>query len=120
MTVTLRPAIADDFAAVGGEAVPVRTRAKTIEIDGVVAGVGGVGHLPDGAMVAFGHFTDELRKKPLALHKAALGVLREARARSAGPIVAKADPGIPRAEAWLDRLGFKPMQVGDKTVWVLP
>lgn len=115
----LRPTVAEDFTALDGKPLPFRVRAKTAVLDGRVIGLGGIGHLEDGTVIAFGRITDEFRRHPVKLHKAGLEVFREARERGIREIFATADPSVPRAGAWLERLGFSALESDGKTVWVM-
>lgn len=106
MRVTFRPTVAPDLMLITHEPLPHRIKAITAELDGKVVGLGGIGYRPDGTVIAFAQFTDEMRKYPAAVHRAGvlgMGIIR----RSGAPIVvAEAQPGNPAAERWLEHFGF--------------
>lgn len=116
--IALRPAIADDLSALGGEPLPFRVRAQAVEVDGELIAVGGVGYMDDGTVIAFARLTADMRRRKVQLHKAALALLRDAHARGAKQIIARVDPSVPAAQRWLERLGFAPCAGNDETLWV--
>lgn len=118
MRVELRPTEPDDIARFIGKTIPYRARALTAWRGDEILGIGGVAMLPDGTALAFLHLAEGARRYAVALHKAALRTIAEARARGVRKIVAQADMSIPAAERWLARLGFEPVMVGDERVWV--
>lgn len=111
-TVLLRPTRPDDLPHVIGEPLPWRIRALTGEVDGRVIGVGGLAHLPGGAVVAWAALTDEARHYKVALHRAGLRMMREAKTAGYKRVVASADPQSAAALRWLLRLGFDPIDDG--------
>lgn len=116
--VVLRPATKSDFDALTEGPRPYRVRAFAGEVDGRVVGIGGLAYLPNGVIGAFVQATDEARKYPVAMHKAGLMAMAEARRLGFRRVVAMADKGVEPAERWLKRLGFKPETVGTETVYV--
>lgn len=116
--VVLRDARLSDFTDICGGPPDYRVRAFTAELDGKPIGLGGLALLPDGTWAAFVHVTEGARRFKIALHKAGLRTLQEARARGIRRLVALAEPGVEPAERWLMRLGFEPVNVGDKIAWV--
>ena len=110
--VIVRPATAEDFAnytaSVFGEVkpVPLRARAFAGVVDGRVIGIGGIGFAPDGTRVAFADLTDEARKYPVALHRAAKMTLDLAARLGCKRLIATASDHE-HAVKWLLRLGFK-------------
>lgn len=86
---------------------------------GEIIGLGGIAFLPDGQKYAFTELTDEARKNPVALHKAALTILDAAKRRGVRRIVASADMSAsPAAKRWLARLGFKQHEWNNQEVWI--
>ena len=117
MPVTLEPASADDFRAVSHGLPPVRVRGFAGKKDGILLGVGGIAFTA-GAPTAFVELTEEARKHPVALHKAALKTLAMAREMGLRRLVATSTTGHPAAERWLLRLGFKPQCIDGIEVFV--
>lgn len=118
MRVVLRPATLGDFEELIDEPLPWRVRATAAEIDGKLLGVGGLAFLPDGTVGAFVHVADEARKYKIAMHRAGLQTMADARALGLQRVVALADKDIERAVPWLERLGFKKMIANGEGVWV--
>jgi GNAT superfamily N-acetyltransferase len=87
-------------------------------VDGEVLAVGGIAYLPDGTHGAFLLADERARKYPVALHKAGLHVLQQARKFGIAKVVAMADPHIKPAKRWLKRLGFEPVTVDQQEVWL--
>jgi hypothetical protein len=75
--------------------------------EGRIVAICGLGFLQDGTVMAFCHLTDEARRRKFSLHKEMCKRLAWARTHYRR-IIALADPEIPTAERWLERLGFKP------------
>lgn len=90
----------------------------TAKLGDKVIGVGGLGFPSHGKVVIFARLTDEIRKYPVQLHKTALAVLADARARGIKQIGTIADPAVPAAERWLKRLGFAPEMVAGEVVYI--
>lgn len=87
------------------------------ETEGRVVGVGGLTSLPNGQIMAFTELSASAAKSPVALHRAALKVMAEAKERGIKRVYACAD--LARSEAaerWLKRLGFTHVE-GDTWVW---
>lgn len=115
--VTLRPTLAADLALFT-DRLPHRIQAITAELDGRILGVGGIGFRPDGTVIAFAEITDEGRKYPAGIHRAgrmAMDMIRRARVPV---VVAEAQPGNPAAERWLERLGFRPVDIAGERAFV--
>ena len=83
--VTLRPARQADFIAMFGAPPQHRARALAAEIEGRLVGLGGVALVMPGEAdacefwVCFMRATNELRARPVALHRAGLRMIEEAR-----------------------------------------
>jgi GNAT superfamily N-acetyltransferase len=118
MNVTIRPAVAADFTKFIDEPLPYRVRAVTGTCGDEILAVGGIAYLPDGAHGAFFMADDKARAFPVVLHKTALNVLQDAKRRGIRRLVTFADPSIEAAERWLRRLGFSPITIDNKQVWV--
>ena len=120
----IRPARAADFEALLAEPLPWRVRAFAGECDGELLGVGGLAFPPDGAVAAFLILARDqdgkasARRYPVALHKAGLSVLAEAKRLRIRRVVVLAEQHNAAAEPWLKRLGFQPLNSGGETVWV--
>ena len=112
----IRAATREDLALAGG-AVPHRLRCLALERDGATIGLVGLVHAGDGTVWGSAVFTAAARKAPIALHKAGLAVLADARARGIGRIYAYAEEHQPRAVPWLERLGFRAIDP-DGRLWV--
>lgn len=118
MKFTLTPATPQDIEQTEGGQFEHRVRAVTARLGDQIIGVGGFELRPDGQVVMFGRLTDEIRKRPIQLHKTALALLADARARGINTIISAADPAVPAAERWLERLGFKPEIIMGEKVFV--
>lgn len=70
-----------------------------------------------GVVIAFADVTDEAKKHPVRLHRAALKVLADAKAAGHRFIYAQIDNNEPTAERWLTRLGFKPVNDKGRYRW---
>ena len=78
--VTIRPATEADFVAMFGHGPKWRVRALAAEIDGTLVGIGGLGlMMPGETWCAFMQATDAFRARPVALHRAGLRMMAEAR-----------------------------------------
>ena len=93
-------------------------RAVTGVVDSEILAVGGIAYLPDGTHGGFLLADERARGYPVALHKAGLQVLQQARKLGIAKVVAMADPHIKPAKRWLTRLGFRPVTVGEQEVWL--
>lgn len=121
MTIEIRPATRDDVARLVKEPLPYRARLLSIAEDGEPIVVGGLLFRPDGVWASV-CVTDAGRRRPLALHKAAVAMFRYARERGYLPVLALADPSVPRSAAWLERLGFRETEhaaLDGRRVWML-
>ena len=117
--VVLRSATQDDFLAMFGHGPKWRVRALAAEIDGKLVGLGGLGlMMPGETWCAFMRATDAFRARPMALHRAGLRMVAEARRLGIRRLVALAEPGIEPAERWLARFGFRPEKIDGAIVWV--
>jgi N-acetylglutamate synthase-like GNAT family acetyltransferase len=117
--VILRPATSADFIAMFGQPPKWRVRGLAAEIDGKLVGLGGLAlMMPCETWCAFMRATDEFRARPIALHRAGLRMMAEAKRLGIRRLVALAEPGIEAAPRWLARFGFAPQDIDDATVWV--
>ncbi len=105
MTVVIRPTRAADFEAFSGRLPEYRCKALTVEDGDRILGIGGVMFLPNGIGLAFVDRGEDVPVLPVAMHKAATRIMREARA-AGWRLVATCDPEEPAASRWLERLGF--------------
>lgn len=117
MKAELRPVTPDDVLQFVGEPSPYRMRGLAGVVDGEVIGLGGIALLPDQTAIAFVHLSDEARKHPILLHRAALTTLADAKARGIRKIIAMADDDQPAAERWLIRLGFRREEIEGMKVY---
>lgn len=108
-----RPTVAADLAFVSAVPLPFRTKFITLLVDGEIIGVGGLVFRPDGTVWIAAYLTPAARRARVALHKAGLAVMREARARGLKRLYAVADATAPRAEAWMIRCGLTPTEIFD-------
>jgi hypothetical protein len=69
----------------------------------------------DGALWAFVNILDEAARRPVMLHRRVLLAL----AAVDQPVFTLLDARKPRAQAWLERLGFRPLPDTDKTHEIL-
>lgn len=113
----IRHATLADFQEIIGEPLPFRVRAFAVEHDGKLLGIGGLAYLPNGTVGAFVHATEGARPYRIAMHKAGLRTMEEARKLGLRRVVALAEPGIEPAVRWLERLGFHPTVVDGETVY---
>jgi len=105
--VEVRPATADDVRSFFGS-VATTVRAKVALQDGKIIAIGGLAYF-NGRVVAFADLGPEIKKHPVTLHKAALAVMAEAKARGHRHIYAGRSDNEPTARRWMDRLGFVPV-----------
>jgi len=89
----------------GAQLPPYRVLALAGKADGKVIGVGGICMLPNGVRLAFADLAPEAHKYPVALHKAGLAGLAQAKNGGIKRVVATATT-IESGERWLLRLGF--------------
>lgn len=106
MSVTIRPATADDYLAQCGEEPPARVRAWAAEVDGRLIGVGGVCLPPGLPPVAFVDISEEARRYPVALHKTGLRFMSQVKHWGLKTVIATCDDESETANRWLVRLGF--------------
>jgi N-acetylglutamate synthase-like GNAT family acetyltransferase len=85
----------------------------TAEIDGEVAAYGGIRQVHGTAWAYFAVVNEEARS-PFFLHRTMVIALSAAASAGISPIYTFADTSKPRAEAWLKRLGFRPLQEHEK------
>lgn len=115
--VELRPATSSDIAVLVAEPLPYRVRAFAAERDGELLGLGGLAFLPTGTVAAFVLLAEGARRYKIALHKAGLRTMQEARRLGIRRVVAMAEPGVEPAPRWLERLGFHPMTIDGEQVY---
>jgi len=100
------------------ESLPYRVRAWAVELDDKLLGIGGFAYQPGGVIAAFVLKAPGAEKYRLALHKAGLLAMAEARRLGFRRVVALADQTNEAAERWLARLGFKQVMIDDKQAWI--
>lgn len=118
MRVELRPTQSTDFQYVAGEPLPFMVKGLTALIDGRVIGIGGLGFIPRGPIVAFVQMAPGEKRYAMALHRAAKRTLDDARSMGLQRVVAWAEEGIEPAPRYLTRLGFREEENDGKKVWV--
>lgn len=108
----------DDFRAFFGIAPPPLWLAMCCRDETGVKGIAGVIYSEDGTAVGFMDKRGDL--PAAALHRAALRFLTVMRRVGEPHIVTYCDETIPRAAAWLKRLGFQETErvVDNKRVWL--
>ena len=117
--VELRDATAADFAQLVETPLPYRVRAFAGVQGDTLLGIGGLAFQPGETVAAFLILAcDEARKHKVALHKAGLRTMAEAKRLGIKRVVAVAQQGNPFAEPWLKRLGFEQIMVDGETAWV--
>ena len=104
MPLVLRMASDDDFRAFFGKEPPEVWNALAGVRDGIVVGIGGVTYSPEGVAVGF---LDTTERPAMALHRAGLHFMSVMRKYEVSPVLTYCDGTIARANAWLERLGFK-------------
>ena len=115
----IRPAVKADFDQLVAEPLPYRVRAFVVEDEaGVLLGIGGFAHQPDDVIAAFVLKAPGAEKYRIALHRAGLMAMAEAKAAGYRRVVALAEKTNPAAERWLARLGFKQVMVDGEHAWV--
>lgn len=117
---TFSPATSTDVKTLGpaAERLSVRVKALSARVGDELVGVAGIGYLGAGRVFAFAHLSEECRKRKIQLHRQAKAFLAEVERAGARVITAKADSSVPAAGRWLERLGFKPDQYGEETIYV--
>lgn len=115
--VDVRPSVPADFLEMFGTLPVHRVKAWTArDEDGAILGVGGVMILPDGTRYAFVDMDDRARRYAKTLHKTGLAFVREESKN--GKMIATTFSNVPRAEEWLERLGFEKHLVGEQKVFI--
>lgn len=119
MAFTLRPTVRSDFDELHCLAL-CRVKAATgVDAEGNIIGFGGVAYLKNGQVMAFSELTEKAKESPVSLHKAALKIIRDARAEGIKEMVAFSDYERSKAAGkWLARLGFFPEKRAGKLMWV--
>ena len=112
----VRPSVAEDIPLFFDEPLPWRIKGLTGFIDGEPVGIGGIAFPPEGGPWVFSSFKEEARAYPIEMHRAGLRLMKELRDQGVHSVRATVDEGIPAAERWLRRLGFKPTDRIDGTV----
>lgn len=121
--VVLRPATAADLDALVAEPLPYRVRAFAAFLTGgetageTLLGAGGLAFLP-ATVAAFLILKPGASRYRVALHKAGLRVMDEARRLGIARVVALADPRVVPAARWLERLGFREIMVDGEKAYV--
>ena len=84
--------------------------------DGKIVGMAGVVYGEDGVAIGF---LDATERPSFALHRAAKKFLAVMKAVGEKAIYTSCEEGIPRAEEWLIRLGFKllPDKIAGERIW---
>ncbi len=115
----MRLALPEDFEAMGFDGELGTLRSYALLFDGKAVALATIRYTKAaGPLQAAVDMKPEVRRYPLALHRWIKAAILEVRRLGVGHIVAIADPEIPRAPAWLERLGFD--YVGESTageVW---
>lgn len=113
MTITLRPFLPSDASGegdIGDESII----GLTVEIGGAVAAYAGIRQVL-GHNWAFFKLLDERARRPALMHRTTLAVLDAAERCGVTPVFTFCDESAsPRAEAWLQRLGFRPLADHEK------
>ena len=114
--IVLRAATDADFRAFFGKEPPSVWTALCGDRAGEIIGIGGVVYSDDGIAVAF---VDVRERHAMTMHRAALRFMAVMKEVGEPVIYTACDEMIPRASAWLLRLGFKllPDRVEDKEIW---
>jgi N-acetylglutamate synthase-like GNAT family acetyltransferase len=115
---TFRPATKADIDQLINEPLPYRIKAFAVEHEGKLLGVGGFAYQPNDVIAAFVLKAPGAEKYKVALHRAGLMAMQEARQSGFRRIVALAEKTNPAAERWLTRLGFKQVMVDNDKAWV--
>jgi RimJ/RimL family protein N-acetyltransferase len=115
----VRPATRADIDSLIDEKLPYRVRAYAVEDhEGKLLGVGGFAYQPNDTIAAFVLKAPGAEKYKIALHRAGLMAMQDAKRLGYRRIVALAEKTNPAAERWLARLGFKQVMVEGQTAWV--
>jgi RimJ/RimL family protein N-acetyltransferase len=100
------------------EPLPWRVRAWAVERDGELLGIGGFAYQPNDTIAAFVLKKAGAERYRVALHRAGLMAMAEAKRLGYRRIVALADKTNEAAERWLERLGFREVMVDSEQAWV--
>jgi RimJ/RimL family protein N-acetyltransferase len=100
------------------EPLPWRVRAWAVECDEELLGIGGFAYQPNDTIAAFVLKRPGAERYPLALHRAGLMAMAEAKRLGYRRVVALADKTNEAAERWLKRLGFREVMVDSEQAWV--
>jgi N-acetylglutamate synthase-like GNAT family acetyltransferase len=115
----IRPATRADIDQLISEPLPYRIRAFAVEDhEGKLLGVGGFAYQPQDTIAAFVLKAPGAERYKVALHRAGLMAMAEAKAAGFRRVVALAEKTNPAAERWLARLGFKQVMVEGEKAWV--
>ena len=118
MTVTIRPAVPADFAALGYPSIPYRAKCLTAVEGDTVLGLGGLIYYPDGTVWASALISEAGRR----FRKAILSVGREVMAMAERDglrrVYARAEQGRAGADRYLEWLGFERVVVNGDAAWV--
>lgn len=115
---TIRPATRADIDQLITEPLPYRIRAFAVEDNGKLLGVGGFAYQPHDTIAAFVLKAPGAERYKLALHRAGLMAMEEAKQAGFKRVVALAEKTNPAAERWLSRLGFKQVMIEKEKAWV--
>jgi RimJ/RimL family protein N-acetyltransferase len=100
------------------EPLPWRVRAWAVERDCELLGIGGFAYQPNDTIAAFVLKKPGAERYRVALHRAGLMAMAEAKRLGYRRIVALADKTNEAAERWLERLGFREVMVDSEQAWV--
>lgn len=117
MKATLRPTVAADFIALQGKLPPYRTRCITAVLGDQVIGIGGLVFYPGGTVAVSALIKEELRRRPVTLHRAGLRVMADAEQLGIAEIVGEPQPDNPAAERWMERCGFTRVEVEGRPIF---
>lgn len=107
MKAETRLAMPEDFVAVGATAMHGTLRGLALVLDGRTVGVASIRYTRRGSPItASVDVLPEARRQPVTFHRWALKGLVIARGLGLRYMTAVADKSVPRADAWLKRLGF--------------
>ena len=117
MQLRLRLATDDDFRAYFGCEPPEIWTAQVAVRDEKIIGIGGVVYDIKGQATAF---LDTTERPSFVLHRAALRFLKTMRKVGEPSIRTACQEGIPRAAAWLTKLGFRKTGeiIDEQEIWL--
>lgn len=110
--VAVRPASPADIRAYGGRDLPpecVETVAYLAERGGVVVALGGISWDKWGRV--WGWYDSRERVSAFTMHRLARRMIGHLRGIGVGTLHAYCDDGVPSADRWLRRLGFRPAPI---------